>query len=39
MTNAQVSCNIVTDTARTAAMATTVTLAALGVGKQNTASP
>lgn len=31
MTNAQVSCNVVSDTARTAAMATNVTVGAFGV--------
>lgn len=34
MTNAQVSCNVVTDTARTAAMATNVAFASLGVSRR-----
>lgn len=33
LTNAQVSCNVVTDTARTVAMATNVTLGGLGVSR------
>lgn len=39
MTNAQVSCNVVTDTSRTAAMAANVTFAALGVSRQDIANP
>lgn len=35
LTNAQISCNVVSDTARTAAMATSVTLGALGVSRHS----
>lgn len=39
MTSAQISCNVVTDTARSAAMATNVMFASLGVSKKDLSPP